>query len=84
LKLGDLLTQFDKTHLAHLISGAAESTSAYMLNSMTNKMRISVKEEMSQLKGSLDQGLEKEARISLIKKIRSGIKSGQIKLKDKE
>jgi len=84
LKLGDLLTQFDKTHLAHLISGAAESTSAYMLNSMTNKMRISVKEEMSQLKGSLDQGLEKEARISLIKKIRSGIKSGQITLKDKE
>jgi len=84
LKLGDLLTQFDKKHLAHLISGAAESTSSYMLNSMTNKMRISVKEEMNQLKGNPDQGLEKEARISLIKKIRSGIKSGQITLKDKE
>ena len=84
LKLGDLMTQFDKRHLAHLVLGAAETTSAYLLNAMTNKMRISVKEEMSQLKGKLDQDIEKEARIGLIKKVRSGIKSGQIILKEKE
>lgn len=84
LKLGDLMTQFEKRHLAHLILGAAETTSAYLLNAMTNKMRISVKEEMSQLKGKLDQDIEKEARIGLIKKVRSGIKSGQIILKEKE
>lgn len=83
LKLGDLLTEFDKNNLAHLISGAAEKIASYMLNAMTNKMRLSVKEEMNQLKGKHDQSIEKEARIALIKKVRSGIKSGQISLKEK-
>lgn len=80
LKLGDLLTSFDKQSLAHLVLGATEDVSAYILNSMTNKMRISVKEEMSQLKGNIDHNIERDARLALIKKVRSGVKSGQIRL----